>query len=74
MLHAVAHRLLGWIDHRLFILNWKAQTIMDKFKNDTYVLLAEIAEVNEHIVDHTEHPQDVCQAIAKLIKDFAESH
>ena len=47
---------------------------MDEFKKDTYVLLSEIAEVNEQIVDHTMHPQEVCQAIAKLIKDFAESH
>ncbi len=47
---------------------------MDEFKNDTYILLTQIANVNERIVNHTMHPQEVCQLIAKLIKEFAETH
>jgi len=46
---------------------------MDKFKNDTYKLLTKIAEANEKIVNHTMHPQDVCQLVAKLIEDFVKS-
>ncbi len=47
---------------------------MDEFKNDTFKLLEKIAALNDKVIEHTQHPQEVAREIAELIAIFGISH